>query len=91
MMDASKTYLYVFDNYTVHLVDGIDAGAHKHGAYQLSISLDDHVHKVDPSADLRRAGRGHLSSSSPAATPICAPATSAACHADIEGATSPSG
>jgi len=38
-VDASKTYLYMFDNYIAHLVDGVDAGAHKHGAYQLSSGL----------------------------------------------------
>jgi AraC-like DNA-binding protein len=60
MADASKTYVYVFDNYVVQLVDGIDAGAHKHGAYQLSISLDGRTHKVGPSTDDRRAALGHL-------------------------------
>lgn len=60
MVDASKTYLYVFDNYIAQLVDGIDAGTHKHGAYQLSISLDDEVHMVGPSPDLGRPGLGHL-------------------------------
>lgn len=59
-MNASKTYLYVFDNYIAQLVDGIDAGAHKHGAYQLSISLDGDVHMVGPRSDRRRPGLGHL-------------------------------
>jgi AraC-like DNA-binding protein len=40
-MDASRTWVYRFDNLVVNLVDGIDAGSHKHGAYQLSISLDE--------------------------------------------------
>jgi AraC-like DNA-binding protein len=60
MVDASKTYIYVFDNYIAQLVDGVDAGAHKHGAYQLSISLDREVHMVGPSPDLGRPGLGHL-------------------------------
>lgn len=60
MPDASKTYVYVFDHYVVQLVDGIDAGAHKHGAYQLSISLDGCPHLVGPDAERRRLALGHL-------------------------------
>jgi len=60
MADASKTYVYLFDNYVAQFVDGIDAGAHKHGAYQLSISLDGSEHRCGPAPGETRPALGHL-------------------------------
>ena len=60
MADASKTSLFVFDNYIAMLLDGIDAGEHKHGAHQLSVSLDGQPHRCGPDRDLMRPGLGHL-------------------------------
>jgi AraC-like DNA-binding protein len=60
MTDASKTYVYVFDNYVAQFVDGIDAGAHKHGAYQLSMSLDGRRHRCGPTPDDTLPALGHL-------------------------------
>lgn len=60
MVDASTTSLFVFDNYITTLVDGIDAGEHKHGAHQLSISLDGHAHSCGPNRDHMSSGLGHL-------------------------------
>lgn len=60
MADAGKTNIYVFDHYVAQFVDGIDAGAHKHGAYQLSISLDGREHRCGPAADDTRLAKGHL-------------------------------
>jgi AraC-like DNA-binding protein len=60
MVDASKTSLFVFDNYIATLVDGIDAGEHKHGAHQLSISLDGRPHRCGPDRDQSVLGFGHL-------------------------------
>ncbi|MDW3218232.1 MAG: AraC family transcriptional regulator [Acidimicrobiales bacterium] len=59
-MDASKTNVYVFDNYIAQLVDGLDADVHKHGAYQLSVSVDGCAHEVGPHKDARRRALGHL-------------------------------
>lgn len=56
----SKTYMYVFDNYIAQLVDDIDAGVHKHGVYQLSVSVDGAPHAVGPSKGDQRLGLGHL-------------------------------
>lgn len=60
MSGASKTHLFVFDNYIASLVDGIDAGEHKHGAHQLSLSLDGQPHRCGPNRDHMRSGLGHL-------------------------------
>lgn len=60
-MDASKTYVYIFDNYVAQLVDGLDADVHKHGAYQLSLSVDGRPHLVGPSKHAQRVAMGHLS------------------------------
>lgn len=60
MGDASTSSLFVFDNYVATLVDGIDAGAHKHGAHQLSISLDGQRHRCGPNRDHSVLGHGHL-------------------------------
>ena len=60
MGDASKTSLFVFDNYIATLADGIDAGAHKHGAHQLSISLDGQRHRCGPDREHAVRGLGHL-------------------------------
>ena len=60
MGDASKTNLFVFDHYIATLTDGIDAGEHKHGAHQLSISLDGRPHRCGPDRDQSVLGSGHL-------------------------------
>lgn len=60
-MGASRTHVYLFDNYIALLVAGLDADVHKHGAYQLSISVDGVPHRVGPSKDVQRPALGHLS------------------------------
>lgn len=60
MAGESKTNVYVFDHYIAQFVDGIDAGTHKHGAYQLSISLDERQHRCGPAPDDTRLASGHL-------------------------------
>ena len=57
---ASRTHVYVFDNYIAQLVSGLDADVHKHGAYQLSISVDEIPHRSGPRKDVQREAMGHV-------------------------------
>ena len=59
-MGASRTHMYIFDNYVAQLVAGLDADVHKHGAYQLSISVDGTPHRVGPRKIEQRVAVGHL-------------------------------
>ncbi len=60
-MGASRAHVYIFDNYIAQVVAGLDADVHKHGAYQLSISVDGTPHRVGPRKDVQREALGHLS------------------------------
>ncbi len=60
-MGASRAHVYILDNYIAQLVAGLDADVHKHGGYQLSISVDGTPHRVGPRKDAQRTALGHLS------------------------------
>lgn len=59
-MFTGTSKVFLFDNYAALMLDDRTSGEHKHGACQLSISLDGIPHSVGPANDRLRPGLGHL-------------------------------